>query len=485
MKRFFVFFLQIFIVLTTLSAKDQEIVFAVPDAGLITLGVFDRTGKLVRLLHDLDGEEAFRVGLNGYVTSWDGLNEEGEKLPPGHYHIRGYLVGDVPVEGEAIHFNDWITDDASPRLKRIIDFRLVTSGDLVFLAHDKEDHLLCARYSHTSGFQWVRDLGLEQEHSLLTINSSSVFVVSKASLQILSLSTGEFMSDRKISLSPAPSAVAATEQSFYSADEKTLHAFELPAFTDLSRRESPAPFDFLDANPPFILGLSAGSVFLSQDNQAFDKVAIPGLAQSLSLGREKSFWFADSPSDPASKPVVAQSDFSGKILCSLNLDIPPSCKIKVSACKTSDAVAFLASDPKSQRFAVVSRSNNSDWVIEWEKSIVQATDFSFEKDMVKPIAGKTPDFLNFRLDLNPLTGKRDQISLRATFDESGTRLVTPDGLPSVLVSDSTSIKKVAIDRGKTPDSIRFLQSDDTAVEEFKITGLNHITPINVGGIDLP
>jgi len=484
-KRVFVFFLNLLIVLTSLSAKDQEIVFAVPDSGLITLGVFDRSGKLVRLLHDLDGDDAFRIGLNGYATSWDGLNDDGEKLPPGHYHIRGYLVGDAKVEGEAIHFNDWITDDTSPRLKRIHDFRLISSGDLLFLAHDQDDHLLCTRYSNASGFLWVRDLGLDSDRAILAINSASVFVACTDSLRILSLTTGEIMAERKMALSTASSAIAATDNTFYFTDEKGLHVFELPSFAPLPNRVSPVPFDSLDANAQIILGSSSGVVYLSQENSSFETVALPGLAQSLSLGREKSLWFADAPYDPTAKPVVAQSDFSGNILCSLNLDIPPSSKIQLSACKNSEAVAFLISDPNGQRLGVVSRSNTADWVIEWEKSIVHCTEFSFHNNVVKPVAGKSSDLLNFRLDLNPLTDKRDQISLGATFDESGTHLVTPDGLPIVLISDSQNIKKVAIDRGKTPDSIRFLQGDDTVVEEFKISGLNHIIPINAGGIDLP
>ena len=485
MNRFFVFFLNLLIALISLSAKDQEIIFAVPDSGLITLGVFDHSGKLVRLLHDLDGEDAFRIGLNGYATSWDGLNDAGEKLPPGHYHIRGYLVGDVKVEGEAIHFNDWITDDTSPRLKQINDFRLISSGDLVFLAIDKEEHLLCARYSNASGFLWVHDLGLDTDRSILAINSASVFVACGGSLRILSLAKGEIIAERNLDSSLSPTAIAATDNTFYSTDEKTVHVSEYPSFVTLPSRESPVPFDFLDAYSENILGSSSDVVFLSHENSSFEKVVLPGLATSLSIGSEKSLWFAESPSDQASKAIVAQADFSGNILCSLNLDIPPSSKIQLSACKNSEAVAFLISDPNGQRLGAVSRSNTADWVIEWEKSLVHCTEFSFQKNVVQPVAGKSPDLLNFRLDLNPLTDKRDQISLRATFDESGTHLVTPDGLPIVLISDAQNIKKVAIARGKTPDSIRFLQGDDSVVEEFNISGLNHIIPINVGGIDLP
>jgi hypothetical protein len=61
--------------------NTQEIAFAVPGQGLITMGVFNKAGKLVRILHAMDDEEAFRIGLNGYITQWDGRDDAGQKVP--------------------------------------------------------------------------------------------------------------------------------------------------------------------------------------------------------------------------------------------------------------------------------------------------------------------------------------------------------------------------------------------------------------------
>jgi len=51
----------VLLVASSLRASD-EFEFAVPDEGRITLGVFDGSGKLVRLLHRLAKEEDFLVG---------------------------------------------------------------------------------------------------------------------------------------------------------------------------------------------------------------------------------------------------------------------------------------------------------------------------------------------------------------------------------------------------------------------------------------
>ena len=118
----------------TLRAGD-ELEFAVPDDGRVTLGVFDGSGKLVRLLHRLAKEEDFRAGDNGLITSWDGKNDAGQRVSPGHYHVRGYLVGDdVRVSGENFLFNDWAADPGFPVFSSIKDFSLLENGDVILLA---------------------------------------------------------------------------------------------------------------------------------------------------------------------------------------------------------------------------------------------------------------------------------------------------------------------------------------------------------------
>src|SRR5438477_5760291 len=79
--------------------------------GTISLGIYDARGKLVRTLHREAETDDFTVAVDGLVTAWDGNDDAGDPLPAGKYHARGYMVGDVKVEGEAFHFNDWIEDE--------------------------------------------------------------------------------------------------------------------------------------------------------------------------------------------------------------------------------------------------------------------------------------------------------------------------------------------------------------------------------------
>jgi hypothetical protein len=69
-----------------------------PLEGRISLGIYDTTGKLVRILHQEAQLNQFQIGADALVSQWDGRNSEGMDLPPGKYHARGYMVGSLKVE---------------------------------------------------------------------------------------------------------------------------------------------------------------------------------------------------------------------------------------------------------------------------------------------------------------------------------------------------------------------------------------------------
>jgi hypothetical protein len=65
--------------------------------GTISLGIYDHAGKLVRVLHREATGDEFVAALDGYITHWDGLDDNGKALPPGHYSAKGYMVGDIGI----------------------------------------------------------------------------------------------------------------------------------------------------------------------------------------------------------------------------------------------------------------------------------------------------------------------------------------------------------------------------------------------------
>jgi hypothetical protein len=101
--------------LVAVPAGSVKITFLPPPLeGTLSLGVFDRAGKLVRTLKSEAVPADFTVGLNGLITFWDGRDDAGRVLPPGKYRVRGFAVADLEVAGEEFHCNDWVESEDGP-----------------------------------------------------------------------------------------------------------------------------------------------------------------------------------------------------------------------------------------------------------------------------------------------------------------------------------------------------------------------------------
>jgi hypothetical protein len=101
--------------LVAVPAGNLKITFVPPPLeGTLSLGVFNRAGKLVRTLKTEAVAADFTVGLNGLITFWDGRDDSGQLLPAGGYRIRGFAVGDLEITGEEFHCNDWVESEDGP-----------------------------------------------------------------------------------------------------------------------------------------------------------------------------------------------------------------------------------------------------------------------------------------------------------------------------------------------------------------------------------
>jgi len=404
---------------------EGEFVFAVPSTGRITLGVFDKNGHLVRTLHGLDGEEKFQVGLNGFISRWDGLDNSGKKVPPGTYHIRGYQIGEATVTGEAFHFNDWISESDTPPISWIEDFEVLEDSDLLLFA-----------------------------------KTPAAPIVARASIK-----------DGHLVIEKNPPA------------DKTS-----PARQKLAELTGRPPEDFLsiDSLGETLLATDSEGVWLSQNGSAPRKIEFPAKVEALSLSTDDTFWFIGSSGEGDQPPMVGQADFSGEILRALPYEAGEPSPKKIRAAKSGSGFVVLEELPGSQRLRSLTRDDAGEWVVDWEKTIRESLRFGFASGEVTADAGDEPqiDSLRFRLEENPLTGERQTITIRAVADSSGSRLVTEDGLPLLLISNQPGIQRVVIHRGKAPDSLRFLQGNGAAVEEYLIEGLRHILPLNAGQIEI-
>src|SRR5216110_2930755 len=85
--------------LSASPTRNARINFVPPPLeGTISLGIYDGNGKLVRVLHQEADLNEFTIGADALVTKWDGKNDDGEDLPAGKYHARGYVVARSKIE---------------------------------------------------------------------------------------------------------------------------------------------------------------------------------------------------------------------------------------------------------------------------------------------------------------------------------------------------------------------------------------------------
>jgi hypothetical protein len=80
-------------------ARSVRISFIPPPMdGMISLGIYDQGGKIVRVLHQNAQLNDFAIGADALVTRWDGKDDGNQDSPSGRYHARGYLVGPLKRE---------------------------------------------------------------------------------------------------------------------------------------------------------------------------------------------------------------------------------------------------------------------------------------------------------------------------------------------------------------------------------------------------
>jgi len=103
----------------TLSpARSVRISFVPPPLeGTISLGIYDNNSELVRVLHQEAEPNEFTIGADALVTQWDGKNDDGEDLPAGKYHARGYLIGHSKVQDLGQAAAPPVEDDATANVK--------------------------------------------------------------------------------------------------------------------------------------------------------------------------------------------------------------------------------------------------------------------------------------------------------------------------------------------------------------------------------
>ena len=453
-------------------------------SGMVSLGIYDRQGALVRVLCDEWPFSRFRIGLNGLSTSWDGNDDAGQSVAAGIYTARGFVVGDIAVSGEAFHFNDWIEAADSPRIVSVAVTQLVAGGDILLMARLAGESGALVRYSPETKARWKTMITEPQTvpagTAQLAAGNHVAFVLLDGKLRGVGLEDGAEV--------PLPVktdeivAVAARGDRLALLEAEAVRFYVLPSFASQGEATNlPSPLTSLALLDQGAVAAGAdGSVWRWQ--AGWSKLEMPAEAKvrTVSSGRDNTFWVLEERAD-GSTCVAQYGPEEGRLA---EWSPPAGGGNITSLAATPEEDYFLATlaVPDGQRTVAIRRRGDGEgWEYVFDKKITDSSGFGWRDGALAASDGEIPAEVTVRLVENPLDpGASRQLVLCATPHENGPVLGTTDGLPLLRVSTGTGDNRVMIVPGANENTARFFQGDGSCVEEYALSNLGDITSFDAG-----
>ena len=476
------------ILLFASAAPAVEIRFVPPSAeGTISLGIYDSSGKLVRVLCDEWPIGNFNAGLNGLSTEWDGKDSAGQPVPAGIYTAKGFHAGNVAVAGEAFHFNDWITTDDAPRILAVASLGILAGGDMLLAARLAGNKNALLRYSPQNPNPWVvlstEPSAQSPQKIKLAVAGGRAFVLLDKKLRALDLTTGKEVALPELAAEPVDLAGREDRLAILSGDGvKTFDATNLK-----ERSASPAPPVKAVAVAPLgsedvVVAGEDGSLWHGAPDWKRLETPPASKARALATGRGNTFWALEQSGDGA-VAVVQYSPDEGRLAEWVAASVGDPVALAGSVDTDYFAAIFAGAD--AQRTVAIRRNAANSWELLADKTITASGGFGFVDGKLSPASESLPAEITVGLRDNPLDPAAPRsLVLRASAFGGGTGLVAVDGLPLVRVSDDTGFGRFAVVSGPTPGTARFYQGDGACVEEYGVENLGEITAINAGTVEM-
>ncbi len=418
-----------------------------PLKGTLSLGIFTKSGKLVRTLHREATTKDFVVGLNGLITWWDGKTDAGAPAPAGNYFARGYAVGAVEFQGEAFHFNDWIDDEAAPRLRRITDLR-VEGGGLRLIGALPDGRCVSFAVEAAGKVRDVQPFG----------------------------KVAHFAHGMNTPLDQMP------------ADSRWK------PIREAAERFADGPLMALDGEDT-ILAISESRLALREKGEWrwLDLATLKRPAHAC-LGREGTLWVIDQGE---SGVEVRQYSFAGEFVRRLAVAPEDPAPVRIAAALADDSIALIEEAPGVQRVrmlslaatepAQVEGAGSSTWKVTFSKTIRASENIAAVQADLKTEAGEpfvAAEKNNVRLLPNQLIrNATTNVDVTVDVDAKGSFLRTADGLPLRRITETPGLKWAAMMREPEGKAVTIFQSDGAVVEEFKARKLASMMAFDAGDYD--
>ena len=457
------------------ETSKQLIFLPPPIEGVISLGVYDAHGKLVRVLKQAAEIDSFKSALNGLIVDWDGSDTNGKAVPTGKYFARGVLIGDAIISGVAYHLNDWVDDAQNLRVKAISSPALLGGRSLAVLADTGRQEILIVDAASLKLQRFAADPGIIRLKSdganLLAIYSDHIAQIAVADGTVTE--NDAMPNIRDADRSGSNWAILTDREIQYKTGEQKI-TIALPS-PDINRCALLAT--------SLVVASPNGKLWRTENDHLVPlELDEPGELLDLCAGAGDQIWLliGNGP-----KTSLRQVDLTAKT--SKELALPEGLpKIRQLSASRNNSDLLLDADlnPGNRvmglQFQAV-KDQQSVWEKWFDRSLVPHQFFDVRAGTVVRAETKTdsPPVM-IRPENNPLDDTRQaNFLLSAIADTQGVHLATNDGLPLLQISKTKGVDQVKWEPNGA-NGMKIYLSDGTVVEEYNITGLQNLYRIDAG-----
>jgi len=445
-----------------------------PVQGVISLGVYDEKGKLVKVLKKAADISSFKSSLNGLYVDWNWTDAEGKPVPGDRYFARGVLVGDIGVKGIGFSLNDWADQTKESRIQKINAAALLNNSRVAVLADQSRllvvDPKLNESKAATVGWpvEGIKSSGTE----LLLFDHSQVA-----------------MSDPTNGNQTFQKAFADIRDADAFGDQiAVLGDTTITLQTKDATREITAPAADISqialSTSSFVVANRNGKVWRYQNDQ-FTPVDVGETGELLDIraGANDAVWLLVRT---GTTTLLKEIELSGKEIREIELPEELRNVSRLSVSRSEEALLLISPTDKTQRVTGLrfqtANSGKSVWEKWLDRALVTFQFFDVKDGKVVPADQKTDSPpIAVKPAQNPLqrNGREPKFQLVVSADESGAWISSIDGLPLLQVSKTQNIKELHwLPDG--PTGMRVYVSDGSVVEEYQIAHLNRLYRFDAG-----
>ena len=457
----------------------RQIMFVPPPLeGVISLGVYDTRGKLVRVLAKAAGVDSFKAGLDGLVTDWDGNDAAGKPVPRGRYFARGVLIGDVQISGIAFHLNDWASNAAPTRVRGILGGCLLAGGDLGVLGDPGTPQVLIAAPNQSN----LRVLPLTLPATGIKSSGSNLLLFNLDQLELIEAATGNILWQKPL---PSIRDADAYGDRMVAIGEDGIR-LETASIPRLLKPPDSEVIRCALLDSSLVVATKNGKLWKLADDH-FDPVETGETNEllDLSAGQGDTVWLLVKS---GSNTLLQQVDLTGKRVREIVLPAELQNARQVASVRDGDSLLIIVELERGQRVVGLRFQNANEQHSIWEKwldrSVVPFNYFDVTGGRVIPSDTRhdsAPVFV--KPANNPMENTRQQaFQLVAYWDNSGTWVANSDGLPLFQVSKTTNVKQLQWSSDGA-NGLRVYVSDGAAVEEYRVTRLENLYRFDAGSTD--